>query len=119
KVAAGTNTVEFPVTQWRSNLYTRTFIDTNGDGVSQGGADPGLPFVATNIRYRDGSIGFFNNTDRDGYAAFNEVFPFMNWLVVEADTTRYKVTGVHTVNDTGGPVDGNGGAGSQIANRIA
>src|SRR5882762_2850732 len=26
---------EFPVTQWRTNLYTRTFIDTNGDGVSQ------------------------------------------------------------------------------------
>ena len=119
KVAAGANTVEFPVTQWRTNLYTRTFIDANGDGVSQGDTEPGLPFVATNIRYRDGSFGFFNNTDRDGYAGFNEVFPFMNWLVVEADTTRYKVTGVHTVNDMGGKVDGQGGGQSSIANNIA
>ncbi|MDE2220277.1 MAG: hypothetical protein KGJ52_07870, partial [Gammaproteobacteria bacterium] len=101
KVAAGTTTVNFPVTQWRTNLYTRSFLDTNGDGVSQA-AEPGLPLVATNIRYRDGSYGFFNNTDLNGYAGFNEVFPFMNWLVVEADTTRYKVTGVHTVNDAGG-----------------
>ena len=92
---ADVNNVDFPVTQWRTNLYTRTFLDQNGDGVSQDG-EPGLPLVATNIRYRDGSFGFFNNTDLDGYAGFNEVFPFMNWLVVEADTTRYKVTGVHS-----------------------
>src|SRR5882724_13715417 len=26
----------FAATQWRSNIYTRTFIDSNGDGVSQG-----------------------------------------------------------------------------------
>lgn len=114
KVAAGVNNVDFPVTQWRTNLYTRTFLDQNGDGVSQP-EEPGLPLVATNIRYRDGSFGFFNNTDLDGYAGFNEVFPFMNWLVVEADTTRYKVTGVHSVNDTGGVVDGAGGGSSDIA----
>ena len=101
KVVAGTTTVDFPVTQWRSNLYTRSFLDSSGDGVSQE-EEAGLPLVATNIRYRDGSFGFFNNTDLNGYAGFNEVFPFMNWLVVEADTTRYKVTGVHTVNDAGG-----------------
>jgi hypothetical protein len=118
KVAAGVNTVDFPVTQWRSNLYTRTYLDQNGDGVSQD-SEPGLPLVATNIRYRDGSYGFFNNTDLDGYAGFNEVFPFMNWLVVEADTTRYKVTSVHTVNDTGGQVDGNGGGSSNIASMVA
>ncbi|MFL6605493.1 MAG: Ig-like domain-containing protein [Steroidobacteraceae bacterium] len=108
KVAAGTNTVDFPVTQWRSNLYTRTYLDANGDGVSQDDTESGLPLVSTNIRYRDGSYGFFNNTDLNGFAGFNEVFPFMNWLVLEADTTRYKVTGVHTVNDTGGQVDGAG-----------
>jgi len=43
----------------------------------------------------------------------------MNWLVLEADTTRFKVTGVHTVNDTGGQVDGNGGGSSNIANNVA
>jgi hypothetical protein len=94
----------FPVTQWRTNLFTRTFIDQNGDGVSQE-TEPGLALVNTNIHYRDGSIGFFNNTDLNGYAGFNEVFPFMNWLVVETSSTRYKPTGVHTVYDAGGPVD--------------
>jgi hypothetical protein len=96
---------EFPVTQWRTNLYTRTFVDANGDGVSQDGSDPGLALVNTNIRYRDGSFAFFNNTDLNGYAAWNEVFPFMNWLVVETSATRYKSLGVHSVYDGGGPVD--------------
>lgn len=109
---------EFPVTQWRTDLYTRTYIDSNGDGVSQG-SEPGLPLVATNIRYRDGSYGFFNNTDMNGYAGFNEVFPFMNWLVVEAYNTRYKPTGVHVVYDTGGQADGAGGGSSTIASGLA
>ena len=72
----GNTTQAFPVTQWRTDLYTRTFIDTNGDGVSQPD-ELGLSLVNTNIHYRDGSIGFFNNTDMNGYAGFNEVFPFM------------------------------------------
>src|SRR5467141_1857776 len=110
---------EFPVTQWRTNLYTRTFIDTNGDGVSQD-CEPGLPLVSTNIRYRDGSFAFFNNTDLNGFAGFNEVFPFMNWLVAETDTTRYKPTGTHVVYDAGGPADGTTGGGtSTIANHLA
>ena len=94
----------FPVTQWRTNLFTRTFIDSNGDGVSQD-TESGLALVNTNIRYRDGSYGFFNNTDLNGYAGFNEVFPFMNWLVVDTSATRFKPTGVHAVYDAGGPVD--------------
>ena len=102
--AGKTTTKTFPVTQWRTNLFTRTFIDQNGDGVSQPD-EPGLALVNTNIHYRDGSIGFFNNTDLAGYAGFNEVFPFMNWLVVETSSTRFKPTGVHTVYDAGGPVD--------------
>jgi hypothetical protein len=99
-----TTTKRFPVTQWRTNLYTRTFIDTDGSGVSDD-SKPGLALVNTNIRYRDGSIAFFNNTDLNGYAAWNEVFPFMNWLVVETTQTRYKPTWVHSVYDAGGPVD--------------
>ncbi len=123
-VASGTTVKEFPVTQWRTNLYTRTFLDADGDGVSTRDADGndselGLPLVATNIRYRDGSFGFFNNTDLNGYAGFNEVFPFMNWLVVEADTTRYKPTSAHVVYDTGGPADGAGGGTSAIAAGLA
>lgn len=102
---SGDTEKEFPVTQWRTNLYTRTFVDTNGDGVSQDPGELGLALVNTNIRYRDGSLAFFNNTDLNGYAAWNEVFPFMNWLVVETSTTRYKTLGVHSVYDGGGPVD--------------
>ncbi len=109
-VVNGDTSQIFPVTQWRTDLYTRTFIDSNGNGipdrdVSGNDLEPGLALVNTNIHYRDGSIGFFNNTDLNGYAGFNEVFPFMNWLVVETSSTRFKPTGVHTVYDAGGPVD--------------
>jgi hypothetical protein len=113
-----TDTVkDFPVTQWRTNLLTRTYIDANGNGIPDRDAsgndlEAGLALVNTNIRYRDGSFGFFNNTDLNGYAGFNEVFPFMNWLVVETSSTRFKPTGVHTVYDVGGPVDGTTGGGT-------
>jgi uncharacterized repeat protein (TIGR01451 family) len=104
EVGVGTTVKKFPVTQWRTNLYTRTYIDTDGSGVSDD-SKPGLSLVNTNIRYRDGSIAFFNNTDLNGYAGFNEVFPFMNWLVVETTQTRFKPTWTHAVYDAGGPVD--------------
>ena len=61
-----------------------------GDGVSQAD-EPGLPLVPYNIRMRDGSYFGFNNTDLNGYAGFNEVFPILNWLVVDIDTARYKL----------------------------
>jgi Chitobiase/beta-hexosaminidase C-terminal domain/Fn3 associated/Bacterial Ig domain len=95
---------EIAVHQWQANIYTRTFLDTDYSGVSTD-AKPGLPLVATNIRFRDGSYSNFNNTDLDGYAGFNEVFPLFNWYVVETDTTRFKTTGVHVVYDSGGPDD--------------
>ena len=90
---------------WKQNLYTRTFFDKNGDGVSQDD-ELGLSLVPTNIRFRDGSFSNFNSTDLQGFAGFNEIFPLFNWYVLETDSTRYKNTGVHVVNDAGGPVDG-------------
>jgi hypothetical protein len=105
RVSGATNLGDVAVHQWKSNLYTRTFFDANGDGVSQDN-EAGLSLVSTNIRYRDGSFSNFNSTDLDGYAGFNEVFPLFNWYVVETDTTRYKNTGTHVVYDAGGPVDG-------------
>jgi hypothetical protein len=106
QIAAGTQaqTQEFPVFQWRVDLYTRTFIDQNGDGVSQD-SEPGLALASTNVRYRDGSIGFFNNTDLNGFAGWNEIFPLMDWLVVETTSTRFKSVATHAVYDAGGPVD--------------
>jgi hypothetical protein len=111
--------VEIAVTQWRTNLYGRIFLDQNGDGVSQP-EEPGLPLVPYNIRYRDGSYMGFNNTDLNGYAGFNEVFPFLNWMVVDSDSARYKQSGVHVVYDAGGPADGTAGGGnSNIAAGLA
>ena len=107
--------LEIAVTQWRTNLYGRIFLDQNNDNVSQK-EEPGLPLVPFNIRYRDGSYMGFNNTDLNGYAGFNEVFPFLNWMVVDSDSARYKQSGIHVVYDAGGPVDGTAGAGnSEIA----
>ncbi len=104
------NMGDIAATQWQANLYTRTFFDQNGDGVSQKD-EPGLALVATNIRFRDGSFSNFNSTDLDGYANFNEVFPLFNWYVMETDTTRYKSTGTHVVYDAGGPADGSASCG--------
>ncbi len=101
---------EIGVHQWQADIYTRTFIDLNGDGISnRDGAgndlEPGLALEATNIRFRDGSFSNFNSTDLNGYAGFNEVFPLFNWYVIETDFTRYKNTGIHVVYDSGGPAD--------------
>jgi len=110
-VVVNGNTVVNPTaTQWRTNLYTRTYIDVNGNGIPDRDAagndlEPGAALIPILVRYRDGSIGFHNSTDLNGYATYNEVFPFMNWLVVEPDQTRYKPTGEHVVYDAGGPDD--------------
>ncbi|MGF6729199.1 hypothetical protein OKW50_001280 [Paraburkholderia youngii] len=105
------NVGELSVLQWHTNLYTRSFLDTNGNGVSDA-SKPGLPLVPTTIRFRDGSYSNFNTTDLNGYASFNEVFPLFNWYIAETDTTRYKQTGVHAVYDAGGPPDGTSGGGT-------
>ncbi len=96
---------EIAVHAWKDNLSTRTFFDTNGDGVSQD-TELGLSLVPTNIRYRDGSLSNLNSTDLEGFAGFNEVFPIFSWYVLETDSNRYKNTGTHVINDAGGPADG-------------
>ena len=100
------NLGEIAMNQWQANIYTTTFLDLNGNGVRDGN-EPGLTLVATNNRFRDGSYSNFNNTDLDGNAGFNEIFPLFSWYVIETDTTRFKTTGVHVVYDAGGPADGN------------
>jgi len=45
---------EVGVQQWQSNLYTRTFVDDNKNGIWD--ADEiGIPLVYTRIRYRMGT----------------------------------------------------------------
>jgi len=46
-----------------------------------------------------------HNTDLDGYAGFNEVFPFLNWLVVETGHHALQVAGTHSSTMRGGPAD--------------
>ena len=110
---ATTDMGEVAVHGWKNNLYTRTFIDIDANGVSDP-SEPGLSLVPTNVRYRDGSISNLNSTDLDGYAGFNEVFPIFNWYVMETDSTRYKTTGIHVINDAGGPVDGSSSCGGGL-----
>jgi hypothetical protein len=95
--------------QWQANVYTRTFIDENKDGLSQAN-EAGIPLIPVAVRYRDGSLANGLLTDFNGTANFNETFPLFSWYAVETDTTRYKNTGTHVVYDAGGPADGCGGA---------
>jgi hypothetical protein len=108
---SGNTIVQPTVIQWRTNIYTRTYLDVNGNGIPDRdpatGADlePGLGLLAMDVRYRDGSMGFQTQTDLNGYASNNEIFPYMNWLVVQPDTTRFKMTGIHVIYDGAGPDD--------------
>jgi hypothetical protein len=91
--------------QWQANVYTRTYVDDNKNGIKDSD-EIGIPLVYTFVRYRDGSRANVLTTDFDGVANFNESFPLFNWYVVTADAGRYKTTGIHTVYDAGGPADG-------------
>src|SRR6516164_1264518 len=99
---ATVNLGQIATNQWQANIYTNTFFDQNKNGVRDPG-EAGLALVATNIRFRDGSYSNFNNTDLDGNAGFNEVFPLFSWYVIETDDTLYNNTGTHVVYDAGGP----------------
>ncbi len=98
-------------TQWQANVYTRTFIDDNKDGISQA-SEAGIPFANVAVRYRDGSLANGLVTDFTGTANFNETFPLFSWYTVETDVTRYKSTGTHVVYDVGGPADGSASCGT-------
>jgi hypothetical protein len=104
------NIGDIATTQWNANIYTRTFIDDNKDGVSQSDED-GIPLLNVTVRLRDGSLENNLVTDFTGTANFNETFPLFSWYVVETDTTRYKNTGTHVVYDVGGPTDGSSSCG--------
>jgi len=111
--ASGTtvNMGDIASTQWEANLYTRTFIDDNKDGISQS-TEAGIPFANVAVRLRDGSLENLLVTDFTGTANFNETFPLFAWYTVETDVTRYKNTGTHVVYDVGGPADGSASCGT-------
>jgi Bacterial Ig domain len=113
-ISAGGGTLnmgDIASTQWEANIYTRTFIDDNRDGISQSNEN-GIPFANVAVRLRDGSLENLLVTDFTGTANFNETFPLFSWYTVETDVTRYKNTGTHVVYDVGGPADGSAACGT-------
>ncbi|HYD31112.1 MAG TPA: choice-of-anchor Q domain-containing protein [Azospirillaceae bacterium] len=105
--------VEVPVFSWFARLQTTVFQDKDGDGFRDCMSSEcnhhmhdelGLPNIAVNLRFRDGSLYQTQTTDQSGEIDFSEVFPFFSWLVAEVDNTRLKPTGATIIVDAGGPV---------------
>ncbi|MDD4881537.1 MAG: hypothetical protein PHX10_08175, partial [Gallionellaceae bacterium] len=98
---------DVPVFTWFARYEGRVFYDSDGSGLpflSGGGLKPGIPDQVLNIRFRDGSIYQSALSKADGSFAFNEVFPFFNWMIAEVDYGRFKATSATVVVDGGGPV---------------
>ena len=97
---------EIPVFNWFARLDTLIFSDDNQNGFQ----DPGEVGIGpesqdVSIRWRDGTIYSNFPTDGDGFAPFDEVFPFFHWLVAEVSFANKKATGATYVIDAGGFVD--------------
>ena len=92
-----------PVFPWFTRLESYVFYDTNQNGFRDPG-EPGIPDQNMNIRFRDGSIYQSFVTNDEGYASFDEVFPFFNWQIAEVDYARFKATGVTVTVDNGGQI---------------
>jgi len=93
-----------PVFQWFARHQHYVFNDLNENGFWDVGEAP-MDGQIVNLRWRDGTVYQSVGTDGEGYAPFDEIFPFFSWLVAEVDFTRYKATGVTVVADAGGPIN--------------
>jgi hypothetical protein len=108
--------VVYPSFTWQAHLWNRTYMDIGGLGRpvlasdGSGNLDPVLSpgLIQTPIRIRQTNGKFVNTlfTDISGVAHFDETFPLFAFYNVESDSTRFRSTGVHAVNDSGGQVDG-------------
>lgn len=134
-VGQGTNSLgDVPVFSWFARYQGRVFQDIDGTGLpffaeayskpyikvdpitgieteeqknyAKGDLKPAFGAgIASNIRFRDGSIYQSVVTKKDGTFAFTELFPFFNWMVGEIDYARFKATGATIVADNGGLID--------------
>jgi hypothetical protein len=120
-----TQNLTFPTFTWQTHLWSRSYMDVQGLGspvLLPGTLDldpalsPGLLQVPTRVRQRNGKIVNTLLSDITGSSRFDETFPLFAWYTVESDTTRFRGTGVHAVNDAGGPVDTATGAYPGILN---
>jgi Bacterial cadherin-like domain len=116
--------VVYPSFTWQAHLWNRTYVDIEGLGRpvldNAGNLDParspGLIQVPTRVRQTNGKFVNTLFSDIGGLTHFDETFPLFAWYTVESDTTRFRSTGVHAVNDAGGPVDGSSGTYPGILN---
>jgi hypothetical protein len=94
---------EVPVFNWFARLNTAIFNDTNQNGFWDAGEGPVGPEAGpVGIRWRNGAAYQAFPTDTEGFAPFDEVFPFFHWLVAEVGFTNKKPTGATYVVDAGG-----------------
>lgn len=97
---------EVAVFNWFSRLNTAVFADLNQNGFWDANEPPApTDSGPVTLRWRDGTIYQSFPTDTEGFAPFDEVFPFFHWLVAEMGYGRNKVTGATFVVDAGGEVD--------------
>jgi large repetitive protein len=94
--------------RWFGKLEGSVFYDADADGFRDAG-EPGMLEQNVNIRFRDGTIYKAQPTDLAGEYAFEEVFPFFKWLVVEVDFARFNATGMTAVVDGGGEIQPDNG----------
>ena len=93
------------VNNWFSMLNAAVFNDVDQDGFWDAGEGATLD-VPVNLRWRNGAVYQSVPTDTEGFAPFDEVFPFFHWHVVDVDFASKKATGATFVVDAGGgPVD--------------
>ncbi|BDG02334.1 Ig-like domain-containing protein [Anaeromyxobacter oryzae] len=98
---------DLPVLSWFTQYDQNIFMDLNGNGKLDPG-EPGISNVPLTVRYRNGAPSNATLSDSTGNGILVELFPLFNWYVAEADTTRYKQTGVHVWVDGGGKPDTSG-----------
>ncbi len=97
---------DVPVFNWFARLNTAVFSDVDQDGFwdpNEIGIGPESQGVT--LRWRDGTVYQSFPTDNEGFAPFDEAFPFFHWLVAEVSFVNKKATGATFVVDAGGPVD--------------
>jgi hypothetical protein len=103
---AGCDYGDIMVNNWFSMLNAAVFNDVDQDGFWDPGETPvGPEGGPVNLRWRNGTVYQSFPTDTEGFAPFDEVFPFFHWHVVDIDFASKKSTGATFVVDAGGPVD--------------
>ncbi len=105
---------DIPVLSWFTQHDQNIFMESKTKSPTLLGqyhpelGDAGISNVPLTLRFRNGAISNVVPTDSNGNGILAELFPLFNWYVSEADTSRFKQTGVTITVDGGGAVDTTG-----------